>query len=84
MAEHDHAEEYDPAVVWYPHRVVNHRDMAQAWARREYEEAHHEKQWHDGTFTSWAAKRSESHAHHADDGVRYVVTREKPETDEWF
>lgn len=47
--------------------------MDQAAADRKWAALHEKAPWHDGSFTSWVAERSDSHPYHMNDGVRIWV-----------
>lgn len=84
IAENDKADEYDPDVVWFPHRLVNLKREAEAWAAWEYNRKHEKKRFRNADFTEWSSVRDDEHPHDMWDGVMYIVTQEKPESDEWF
>lgn len=43
--------------------------MEKESAARKYARIHDKRPYHDGTFTSWAEKASDSHPFHFNDGV---------------
>jgi hypothetical protein len=59
--------------MFYAQRIVCYAEMELAAARHAYSALHEKAQWHDGTFTSWAEERSESHPYRYDDGVTIFV-----------
>lgn len=63
----------DPARKFYPYRRVCFATMEREAAQAAYRDLHEERPWHDGTFTSWAAKRSASHPYPFDAGVQIGV-----------
>ena len=58
---------------WFPQRTVCHAAMERAAADWRYDTLHEKRPFHDGTFESWAEKRSLSHPYHARDGVTLWV-----------
>jgi hypothetical protein len=62
----DHA---DAEKVWYPQRTVDYAAMELAAAHARYAAVHEDRPFHDGSFKSWAAKRSSSHPYKYDEGV---------------
>jgi len=70
------AECSDPARRFYPFRRVCYATMERFAADAAYSALHTEEAgaaYHDGTFTSWAAKRSASHPYSAMAGVTIGV-----------
>ena len=63
----------DSAKPWFPWRRVCFRTMERLAAQHAWRDLHSDRPWHDGTFTSWAEKRSPSHPYHFDDGVTVGV-----------
>ena len=57
----------------YPFRVVCYPTMEREAAEAAYAELHREEPFHDGTFTSWAEKRSRTHPYHFQEGVKIGV-----------
>lgn len=84
LAENDKSVEFDPEVVWYPHRLVNRRVEATEWFKHEYDKAHSKKPWRNADFSSWSKERDDAHPHHMWDGVQFVATQDKPTDDDWF
>lgn len=72
----------DENKTHYPQRLICHKTMELAAAQRKWHELHKEDVFHDGTRTSWAKERSDSHAYHYDDGVRLWVSEVDYQPDE--
>lgn len=70
--------------MFYPQRQVCHADMERAAAVWLYEHLHEDAPYHDGTFTSWAKKRSLSHPYRFDDGVTLWVADTDINPDDQF
>ena len=66
----------DADVDWFPQRDVCYPTMALAAADAKYDELHEKRPYHNGTFESWAEKRSASHPFHFRDGVGIWVSRD--------
>lgn len=47
--------------------------MARTAAQDDYAGLHEKLQWHDGTFTAWASKRTPAYPFHRDAGVSIHV-----------
>lgn len=63
----------DPARKFYPYRRVCYATMERQAASEAYHALHEERPYHDGTFQSWAAKRSASHPYHFEAAVTIGV-----------
>ena len=76
---HQHGGPYDecsdPKRQWFPQRTVCHAAMEAAAANALYDELHEKAGYHDGTFSSWAEKRSKSHPYHYRAGVTIWVAQ---------
>lgn len=58
--------------------------MATAGAEALYAQLHEGAPFHDGTFKSWAQKRSRTHPYHFSDGVTIWVAEEDLTPDDDF
>lgn len=67
------AECSDPRRQWWSYRRVDYAAMERMAAEAAYEALHEKRPWHNGTFTSWADKRSASHPYHFKHGVTIGV-----------
>lgn len=64
--------------------TVCHVSMETAAANSRYDAKHEKRPYHDGTFKSWAEKRSPGHPYHARDGVTIWVHDEDLSPDDNF
>lgn len=64
----------DADKVWHMRREVCHKTIAAQAAKRIHDLEYEKKQWHDGTFTTWAEKFSEETPNHFLDGVTVWVS----------
>lgn len=58
---------------FYPFRSVCYATMEREAAAAAYAALHEDEPYHDGSFTSWAEKRSRTHPYHALEGVKFGV-----------
>jgi hypothetical protein len=58
--------------------------MEAAAANAMYADLHEKRPYHDGTFSSWSAKRSRSHPYHFNDGVTISAARVDLSPDDEF
>ena len=63
----------DPKRSFYPFRRICYATMEREAADAAYAALHEDLPFHDGTFTSWSAKRSTSHPYHFRSGVTFGV-----------
>lgn len=64
----------DPDRLWFPQMTVCRVEMETSAAQAQFERLHEKRPWHDGTFTDWAEKPSDSHPYHHRFGTRIWVT----------
>lgn len=57
--------------------------MVRQMVQRQWERAHGQLEWHDGTFTSWAKEYDAEHPFHRDDGVTITVSEDERDGDLW-
>jgi hypothetical protein len=54
--------------------TVCYPEMERAGVQAKYDARHQKLPWHDGTFTSWAKDRSDSHPYHHSSGTTIWVS----------
>jgi hypothetical protein len=74
----------DPEGSWYAQRLVCRAAMETAAAQELYADLHEKEPYHDGTFKSWAEKRSFDHPYHFNDGVTFYAAPVDVNPDDQF
>lgn len=74
----------DPDRPHFPQRTVCYATMEQAAAQAKWERLHEKRPWHDGSFTHWAEKPSDSHPYHHSHGVTIWVADQDLSPDDDF
>lgn len=58
--------------------------MEREAANAKWQRLHGDRQWHNGSWTSWSEKPSADHPYHRDHGLRVGVAREDLRPDDRF
>lgn len=64
----------DAKKHWYPQLTVCYATREREAALARFGRLHHDKPWHDGTFTRWAEKPDKAHPYRFDMGVTVFVS----------
>lgn len=74
----------DPDSTWYPQRSICYATREREAAEAKYAALHEKRPYHDGTYESWAEKRTDDHPYHYSDGVTIWVAEQDVNPDDKF